>query len=169
MEVVGGRKGSFSPTEMFITKETDYAVRCVLHLSKSPDRVVPVKEIATVMYVPRSFLAKILQKLVKAGIVESARGVKGGFRIQRPPSAVTLMDVVIAIEGPSSMNVCSSGYGVCRLSNTCAVHPVWVKFRDYYESMLRHYDFATLLAEDARGAQQGIHKGTRKSKGVSHE
>lgn len=63
---------------MQITMETDYAVRCELYLSKETQRMASVSEVAKPMHIPKSFLAKMLQSLVKAGIVEPIRGVKGG-------------------------------------------------------------------------------------------
>ena len=68
---------------MQITRETDYAIRCVLHLARQPRRVAPAAEIAAATQVPRIFLAKILQRLAKAGIVVSQRGVQGGFSLAR--------------------------------------------------------------------------------------
>ena len=64
---------------MYITRETDYGVRCVLYLARKAQEIAPVNEIAKAMHIPKSFLAKILQRLVKAGIVISGRGISGGF------------------------------------------------------------------------------------------
>ena len=64
---------------MQITRETDYAIRCVLYLSEFPDNVIMVDEIARAKAIPKSFLSKILQKLAKLNIVKSYRGVNGGL------------------------------------------------------------------------------------------
>jgi len=93
---------------MEITQETDYAVRCVLYLSRGRQgETVMIDRIAADMKIPRSFLAKILQKLAKGGIVTSFRGVKGGFMLAKLPAEISLLDVVEAIEGPVSMNRCT--------------------------------------------------------------
>ncbi|MDO8282097.1 MAG: Rrf2 family transcriptional regulator [Thermodesulfovibrionia bacterium] len=131
---------------MQITRETDYAVRCLIHLSGTPDEVVVIDEIAGIRDVPRSFLAKILQKLSKAGIVTSYRGVKGGFQLARKPKDITLLDVVEAIEGPVAMNKCVVDREFCDLSRTCSVHPVWVGIRAGVENLLKGYNFEMLAA-----------------------
>ena len=127
-----------------ITRKTDYAIRCVLHLTESEKNFVMVSEISRSKDIPESFLAKILQQLVKAGIAESARGVKGGFRLTRKPSKITLLDVVEAIEGSVAMNICAVDKNNCSLSSTCSVHPVWNDVRKDVENRLRQWDFERL-------------------------
>jgi len=134
---------------MQITRETDYAMRCVLYLSGQPDKVVMVDEIAREMAVPRSFLAKILQRLVKAGVVRSFRGVKGGFQLSRAPQDINLLNVIEAIEGLVALNACAVDSRVCEFSNTCGVHTVWVKLRGEVNELLKKHNFAD-IAEATR-------------------
>lgn len=131
---------------MQITRQADYAVRCVLYLSKESDRMASVGEIAKHMRIPRSFLAKILQGLVKAGLVKSSRGVNGGFQLARRPKELNLLDVVEAIEGPVAMNRCAIDKRLCSLINTCAVHPVWIEIGNEVAKRLRKEDFARMAA-----------------------
>lgn len=133
---------------MQITRETDYAIRCVLHLAHAPERVVMVEEIAAARYVPVSFLAKILQKLKRAKIVRSFRGVKGGFQLARAPEDVTLLDVIEAIQGKVAMNACAVDPKICELSPFCVVHPIWKDVRADVEQMLRKHDFRSLAEKD---------------------
>jgi Rrf2 family protein len=130
---------------MQITRETDYAIRCVLYLSESPERIIMVDEIARVKSVPKSFLAKILQKLVRAKIVKSFRGVNGGFKLAKKPKEISLLDVIKVIEGSVAMNRCAVDSRMCSFSNTCSVHPVWVKMRKDVERQLKSYNFAALI------------------------
>ena len=129
---------------MEITRETDYAIRCVLYLSGKEESIIMADEISRAMSVPKSFLAKILQKLAKAGIVTSFRGVKGGFRLAKKPKQINLLDIIEAIEGPAAMNRCALDTSVCNFSATCTVHPVWVKLRKMVEDYLRKIDFRAL-------------------------
>ncbi|MBI3141627.1 MAG: Rrf2 family transcriptional regulator [Bacteroidetes bacterium] len=80
-----------------------------------------LEEIATVTRSPRSFTAKILQQLVKAGLLESTRGRTGGFRIPEP-NEITLADVVMAIDGQKLMTGCVLGFKVCSSANPCPIH-----------------------------------------------
>jgi Rrf2 family protein len=129
---------------MEITRETDYGVRCILYLSGKPDDVVMVDEVAKEMQIPKSFLAKILQKLARAGVVKSFRGVKGGFQLARKPAEISLLDVVEAIEGPVAMNRCALDSTLCAFSGTCSVHPVWVDLRKKVEEYMGKTDFEKL-------------------------
>ena len=129
---------------MQITRQTDYAVRCILHLTESTETVVMVSDIAAARNIPRSFLAKILQKLVKAKIVRSYRGVKGGFKLAKKPEDISLLDIIVAVEGPMAMNICAINKKYCSLSNTCTVHPVWIEVREAVESSLKKISFKKL-------------------------
>jgi len=129
---------------MQITRETDYAIRCVYYLAGKPDEVTMVDEIAREMHVPKSFLAKILQKLTRASLVKSYRGVKGGFALARHPGRISLLDVIEAVQGPVAMNKCAIDESVCRFSATCSIHPVWIEVRKEVEQILRRKNFAKL-------------------------
>jgi Rrf2 family protein len=129
---------------MQITRETDYAIRCVDYLSEKWGSVTMVDEISKGKCVPKSFLAKILQKLTKASIVKSYRGVKGGFELARPPKDITLLDVIEAIQGPVAMNVCALDETMCGFSSSCAIHPVWIEIRREVEKILKKNTFAKL-------------------------
>lgn len=129
---------------MQITRETDYAVRCVLFLSRSNEIVVMTDAIAAEMDVPKSFLAKILQKLVKADIVKSYRGAKGGVSLSKVPEKISLLDVVKAIEGDVAMNRCVFDPASCDFSSDCSVHPVWSELSKRVESYLKGTKFCDL-------------------------
>jgi len=129
---------------MYITREADYAVRCVLLLSKEPKRIVSVNEISRSMAIPKSFLSKILQRLSRKGIVKSTQGAGGGFELARKPAKINLLEVIEAIQGPSAANACAIDKRICSLSDTCVVHPVWVKLREDVEKRLKKETFAGL-------------------------
>lgn len=130
---------------MQITRQTDYAIRCVLYLAEHPNEVKVVNEIASSKSIPKVFLAKILQKLSKAGIVRSYKGVKGGFELAKRPKDITLLDVIEAIDGPVAMNICAIDKRLCNMSNQCSVHPVWVQLRQDTERKLRKYSIDRLI------------------------
>ena len=130
---------------MQITRETDYAIRCVHYLSCGKGETLMVDRIAQGMHIPKTFLAKILQKLVKGGVVKSFRGARGGFQLDRRPDEITLLDVIEAIEGPVAMNACALDNRACSLSSRCPVHPVWVEVRKGVETLLRKKTFADFL------------------------
>jgi Rrf2 family protein len=130
---------------MLITRETDYAVRTVLFLAKEHHRMANVTEISHAMHIPKSFLAKILQRLVAEGIVKSTRGVKGGFQLAKKASDISLLTIMEAIQGPAGINLCAVDGKKCRLSSTCCVHPIWVDIRRDIEKRLQKQTITTLL------------------------
>lgn len=129
-----------------ITRKTDYAIRCILHLAASEKKVVMINEIAEEREIPKSFLAKIMQKLAKAGIVGSLRGVKGGFMLIKKASEISLLDIVEIMEGPVAMNICAVDKKKCNFSSTCSIHPVWAEIRKDVEGHLKKWSFAELAA-----------------------
>ena len=138
---------------MQITRETDYAIRCVLYLTSRTERVVMVDEISREMATPKSFLAKILQKLVRAGIARSFRGVKGGFQLDREPKDISLLDVIEAVEGSIALNACVLDKTACGFSSICAIHPIWITLRGEFNESLKKYNFAD-IAEAASQARK---------------
>ncbi|HUX50328.1 MAG TPA: Rrf2 family transcriptional regulator [Spirochaetia bacterium] len=127
---------------MQITRKTDYAVRCVQYLAQHAGNVTMIGEIAEQMQIPRTFLAKIVQKLGRAGIVVSRRGVNGGFTLGREPEAISLYDVIVVMEGPVVLNACAVRSRECDMSNRCSVHPIWIRLRAEIERKLKSQSFA---------------------------
>src|SRR5512145_1062319 len=133
---------------MQLTREGDYGVRSVLYLSRQPYKKISfVTEIAEVYKIPRSFLAKILQKLVKAGIVKSYRGVKGGFSLARPAKEVTVLDVMEAVEGKTAMNLCLADRKKCDFTRQCPVHHVWAAAQGKFIEVLKKANFDELARQ----------------------
>ncbi len=129
---------------MLVTREADYAVRTVLYLARDRDRTASAAEVAHAMHIPKSFLAKILQRLVRSHILTSMRGKNGGFRLAKKPAELTLLAILESIQGPAGINICAIDSRRCRLSATCTVHPVWVQIRKDVERRLRKQTIESL-------------------------
>jgi Rrf2 family protein len=97
------------------------------------------------MHIPKSFLAKLLQRLVRSHLLLSSRGVNGGFQLAQKPSEITLLSIMEAVQGPAGINVCAIDSRRCRMSATCAVHPVWVEIRKEVERRLKRETIAKLI------------------------
>lgn len=123
---------------MKVSRRTEYALRCVWYLALHPERTVTIAEIAGATEVPRSFLAKILQDLVREEVVVSIRGAKGGFRLAHPPDETSLYNVYVATEGRrASGQHCAVSAQVCGVDGYCALHPFWSGARTRFEKLLR--------------------------------
>jgi Rrf2 family protein len=86
---------------MKVSAKADYAVRAALELAAAPEGAqVKAEKIAAAQAIPRKFLDTILQNLRQAGLVESRRGPEGGHHLARPAAAITIADVIRAVDGP---------------------------------------------------------------------
>src|SRR5512133_1288594 len=102
---------------MEITRATEYAVRCVLHLALEPaGRVVPRREIAAAREIPEQFLGKIAQRLARADILRIHQGARGGYELAVPAGELTLLRVVEAAEGSLILNKCVMNAKSCSRS-----------------------------------------------------
>lgn len=135
-------------TPMEITREVDYAVRCILCLSEAPGEIKGASRIAKEMGIPVPFVSKILQKLSKKGFVVPLRGVKGGFRLARRPQDISLLDVVEAIDGPIPVNICVIDSKSCNRIKKCSVHPVWVRLQKLIRRELASVNFKKLSLDE---------------------
>lgn len=130
-----------------ITRQADYAVRSVLDLAmRQPEHSAFSRDIADRQRIPASFLAKILTRLAAHGIVQTQRGVNGGVRLARPAGEITVLEVVEAIDGPISLNLCVRVPGLCPQEMDCVVHPLWEQVGEELRGRLRGIDFARLAA-----------------------
>ncbi|GBF35037.1 Rrf2 family transcriptional regulator [Desulfocucumis palustris] len=132
---------------MRLNQATDYAMRSVLYLSGLPyGQVVEAKLISEEERVPMRFLLKILRQLTQAGIVQSYRGINGGYSLARPPSEITMLDVVEAIEGPIAVNRCLHSPDECNkfFSAHCPVHQALYELQQGMKEHLSRYNFQML-------------------------
>lgn len=114
---------------MQISRKIDYALRAVIYLTLRNDRrPCSVAEIAAQEGVPKKFLEKIIQDLIRHGLVRSTRGAQGGYALAHDPENVTFKDVLEAIVGPVSLNVCvgdSNHTSECMMFPRCGMLWVW--------------------------------------------
>jgi len=130
---------------MQITREGDYGIRSILYLARQPYKKVSfVTEISAEYKIPRSFLAKILQKLVKADIVRSYRGVKGGFSLARPAHSITVFEVLEAAEGKMALNICLTDKKKCSFLKSCPTHFLWNNVQSKLSEILKKTNFEDL-------------------------
>ena len=133
---------------MIITRATEYAIRAILHMSRQPaGEIIYKKDICKAQDVTPAFLTKILQPLIKDGIVGSQRGVGGGFYLVKPPAEITLLDIVKSQEGPVYLNQCLIEDDPCVREFFCPVHGAWAEIRKEFMATLSRYDFASLAAQ----------------------
>ena len=132
---------------MIITRATEYAIRAILYMSRQPaGEIVYKKDICKAQEITPAFLTKILQPLIKDGIVGSQRGVGGGFYLAKEPAEITLLDIIKSQEGPVYLNQCLIEAGACEREFFCPVHGAWAEIREDFMKTLSRYDFAALAS-----------------------
>jgi Rrf2 family protein len=111
---------------MQITRQADYAIRAVLHLSRLGNgQRASTSQIAQEQRIPPSFLAKIVSQLSVSGLLQTSRGARGGVSLARAPREITLLEVIEAIDGPILLNECVADEANCAFSEDCPLRPVW--------------------------------------------
>ena len=114
-----------------LTKRADYAIRAAVALAAAaPGDHLSVRRIAEEQGIPARFLTQVMVDLVGAGLVEARLGRTGGYRLARPSSETTLLEVIEAIEGDSRRRTCVLRGGPCNVNGTCAVHAAFAAAQD---------------------------------------
>lgn len=109
---------------MHVSKEVDYGLRAVIVIASNPDGHLTSKEISKRFQIPCNFLALILPKLVRAGLVVSIQGPKGGYKLAKTPREISFLQVVEALEGPLELIDCNQPKK-CVLDSFCTMAGVW--------------------------------------------
>ncbi|MHB8244215.1 MAG: Rrf2 family transcriptional regulator [Acidimicrobiales bacterium] len=141
-----------------LSKRGDYVVRSAICLAGAYESGEPrkLRQVSAEMGVPRTFVSQILGDLVHAGLAISSFGANGGYRLARPPSEVTLLDVVEAGEGPLTPGACALGTGPCHWNEVCPLHESWSAAGDALRTVLATTSLAN-LAERDRSIEAGTY------------
>ena len=133
---------------MQLTRAADYAVRVMIHLSTLPPGTrVSRENLAAAGDVPAHFLGKILQSLVRGRLINSHRGVTGGFSIHCDPEQTTMLQVLEVIEGPLFLNSCVNPAQICARQSWCAAHRLWAEAQRQVGVVLSSASLAQLARE----------------------
>jgi len=131
-----------------ISAKTDYAIRAVVEMAAvSPDgHLVKAETVADAQQIPLRFLLGILNELRHAGIVDSRRGVEGGYRLAAPAAEITIADIIRAIDGPLA-NVAGVRPDALHLVGSAApLQEVWVSLRSSIREVLERVTVADVVS-----------------------
>ncbi|HAT73314.1 MAG TPA: hypothetical protein DCS63_10920 [Elusimicrobia bacterium] len=102
-----------------LNRDVDYAARALVFMARANKPTVSVTQMQETVGVSRPFLRKTMQKLHKAGILQSVKGKGGGFALARRPETITLAALVAALQGPLKLNDCVFRKKICRNHGAC--------------------------------------------------
>jgi len=128
-----------------VTKLTDYATVVLTVLAAAPDRVHSAAELAERAGLEVTTVAKLLKPLAQAGLVAGFRGAHGGYRLAREAHAISLVEIVEAMEGPLGMTECSLDASNCGIESSCGVRANWRRINDVVAHALRAVTLADML------------------------
>ena len=133
-----------------LSKKADYALMAMKHLAVNGDRgAASAREIAALYDIPIELMAKVLQRLVRRGLLASHQGTRGGYELARRPTQMSVADVIQAIDGPVTVTACSPEEHQCEQFSKCNVRdPLW-KVRERILTALGECTIAELAAEPA--------------------
>jgi Rrf2 family protein len=115
-----------------------------------PERGISVKRVATRQRLSIKYLEQIMSRLKKADLVESVRGIHGGYRLTKAPESVTLREIYLALEGTPVLVQCIVNPRICALRSRCPTRQVW---KEMGQAMERVLDGLTLrdIMQKGRG------------------
>tara|TARA_Y100001972_G_C7622147_1_gene312046 strand:- start:551 stop:976 length:426 start_codon:yes stop_codon:yes gene_type:complete len=133
------------------SKACEYALKIMIYLCtvQEEGKLAGLKDISNANGSPEAYTAKILQQLVKNGLLQSHRGPTGGFKVSDRP--ITLLEVVVAIDGESIVKDCVLGLRECSSARPCPVHDKFVAIRDHLKGVLN----TTYLTDIKSGVIEG--------------
>ncbi len=131
-----------------VNRQTDYAVRVVLALSKKPQGTrVPTSEIGREMLIPPALLQRIVAELANGGFIKTQPGRDGGISLASLPCEITLLQIVEQFEGPLVLSDCILKEGDCPFESKCPVNCQWKRLNDLLRNEMAHTTFAQLVKD----------------------
>jgi len=121
-----------------LTKKADYGLMAMKHLAeRTPKAASSAKDVAEAYGIPQEALAKILQRLAKAGLLKSQHGINGGYTLARDPSTISAFEVIQAIDGPLFITSCITVRGECDQTDRCTIREPLRKVNESIEQVLK--------------------------------
>jgi len=145
---------------MKVTAQEEYGIRCLLQLARraGSDKPVTVREVAASESLSPAYAEKLLRVLSRAGLAESIRGTRGGYRMTRPPERVTLGDAVRALGGfVTQSEMCGKFTGheeCCVHTADCGLRPVWSTVNMHVQKILDAMPLSLVLQTENKITSQ---------------
>src|SRR5712671_5304136 len=131
-----------------LTKKADYGLMAMKHLAEHAEQGArSAKDVADAYRIPQEALAKILQRLVKAGLLHSQHGTNGGYTLARDAANITAFEVIRAIDGPLFITSCVTVRGECDQTDRCTIREPLRKVNQSIEAVLKRIKISHMTEE----------------------
>jgi len=131
-----------------LTKKADYGLMAMKHLAEhASEGSCSAKDVADAYGIPPEALAKILQRLAKAGLLQSHHGINGGYVLARPAHTISAFEVIQAIDGPLFITSCVTVRGECDQSDRCNIREPLRKVNESIEGVLKRIKISHMREE----------------------
>jgi FeS assembly SUF system regulator len=127
-----------------ISKLTDYATLILASLAADSTRLRTAADIAHASHLAAPTVSKLLKQLHRAGLVDSTRGMHGGYRLARPAQEINAAAIIDALEGPLALTECSTDHIQCGLAASCSVGGSWQRINKAIIQSLQEISLAEL-------------------------
>ena len=141
---------------MNLTTKGKYAVTAALDLAMHQgdvDSYTKISDVADRQSIPASYLEQIFSNLRRVGILQAARGPKGGFKLARPSNEVMIGEIINAVERNMDATQCS-GEGICNSGTKCIAHNFWIDFNDNVNEFLMTRSLEDVITQRRGGVEQ---------------
>lgn len=132
-----------------ISKLTDYGTVILACLAAMPERRLTASEVAERTRLGLPTVSKLLKCFHRAGLLTSARGARGGYRLARPPAAISAAAIIDAIEGPLAITECSGQHSTCEHETSCSTGGAWQRINGAIRRSLDEISLAQLAGQEA--------------------
>jgi Rrf2 family protein len=139
-----------------LTKKADYGLMAMKHLAEhAAEGACSAKDVAESYGIPPEALAKILQRLAKAGLLHSQHGINGGYTLARDAHEISAYEVIRAIDGPLFITACITVRGECDQTERCTIREPLRKVNQSIEDVLKSIKIAEMTEGNDAGSNEG--------------
>ncbi|MDQ6962123.1 MAG: SUF system Fe-S cluster assembly regulator [Mariprofundaceae bacterium] len=133
-----------------ITKLADYGVMLMSYMADKEHRLYKASDIAQDLHLPLPTVSKLLKKLTQTKVVESVRGMHGGYKLARSAANISVQDVIQSLEGPIALTECSLASSQCEQLKVCQVQSNWQRINQAVHNALKDVSLADMAKDDLR-------------------
>lgn len=131
-----------------LTKITDYGILLLTHMASEQDRLFASNDLSVATRIPSPTVSKVLQALLGAGVLDSIRGAKGGYRLARPASEISVREIINCFEGNIALTECNLDEGECEQLPFCTTSNNWKRINEAVRDALGSISLKDMTEQD---------------------